>query len=180
MPAKRWSAQKNVRLGSVPLVLLLSGLIGFVTVAALLFKLGAGRIRQPLEFSHKIHADSGLECNDCHQNFRSHASSGRPRLEICSNCHSESQGKSEEEKKLQAFIQKGEEIAWQRLYHVPPDVYFSHRTHVVLGEIECQKCHGDIGSSSKSPSAAVKISMKKCMSCHKERQVTNDCIACHR
>ncbi len=73
-----------------------------------------------------------------------------------------------------------EEIPWKRLYRVPPDVYFSHRRHVVLGEIECQTCHGDIGKSSMPPSRPLKISMKKCLKCHERRNVNNDCISCHR
>jgi len=171
---------RNVRFRKFHIVLLLAGIGGLVAVSALLFNLAAGGINQPLEFNHKIHAANGLECSDCHRNFKEHSTSGRPSLEICSSCHSGPLGESENEKKLQEYIQKGEEIPWQRLYRVPPDVYFSHRTHVVIGEIECRTCHGDIGASSKPPSAPVKISMEKCMSCHQKRHVTNDCIACHR
>lgn len=161
-------------------LLFLGGLASLILIATLLFGLGSSGTKQPLEFNHKIHADNGLDCGDCHQLFKEHSASGRPSLETCSSCHNEPLGKSDAEKALQQYILKGEEIPWGRLYRVSPDVYFSHRRHVVLGEIECQTCHGNIGQSSVPPSQPLKISMKKCMNCHDERNVTNDCISCHR
>ena len=88
--------------------------------------------------------------------------------------------REEENRKLMEYIKSGKEIEWQRLYRAPEDVYFSHRRHVVFGNIECKTCHGDIGESSKPPSKALKITMKNCMDCHEEKEANNDCIACHR
>lgn len=139
-----------------------------------------GRIEQPLAFNHKIHMENDLECLDCHPYFKDHAPSGRPTLETCSNCHEEPLGESKEEKRLIEYIKSGNEIEWHRLYRVPEDVYFSHRRHVVLGNIECNTCHGNIGESSKPPSKPLKITMRKCMKCHEEKKADYDCIACHR
>lgn len=154
--------------------------LGVFVVMIIFFSSGWGGIKQPLEFNHEIHASNGLDCTDCHQFVRELASSGRPGLEICSSCHSDPLGESKAEKILLEYIERKEEIGWNRLYVLPPDVYFSHRRHVVSGEIECQTCHGTIGSSERPPSRPVKISMKKCMACHKERKADNDCLACHR
>jgi hypothetical protein len=156
-------------------VILISGFL-------LIFAFGTVRkgITQPIRFNHKIHAENDLECLDCHTHFQDRATSGRPGLEICSGCHEEALGESEEEKKVVEHVQAGEEIAWKRLYRVPEDVYYSHRRHVVLGQIECETCHDNIGQSTRPPSRARKISMKKCLNCHKENSVTTDCIACHR
>jgi cytochrome c553 len=140
-----------------------------------------GGVKQPIAFNHKIHAEKGLECLNCHQHYKDRASSGKPRLEICAECHEEPIGKSQEEKKLVEHIKSGKEIEWQRLYRVPEDVYFSHKRHVVIGSMECRSCHGDIGERSKPPSRPLmKITMKKCLDCHEEKGVVNDCIACHR
>ncbi len=139
-----------------------------------------GGVKQPIAFNHKLHAENGLECIDCHPYFEEQASSGKPSLETCQSCHEEPQGESKEEKKLMEYIKAGNEIEWQRLYRVPEDVYFSHMRHVVLGKIECSTCHGDIGESSKPPSKPLKHTMKNCMNCHEEKEATNDCVACHR
>ncbi|MEW5899963.1 MAG: cytochrome c3 family protein [Acidobacteriota bacterium] len=162
-------------------LLFLGGIVSLTLIATFLFGLGSSGAKQPLEFNHKIHAENGLDCVDCHQHFKEHSASGRPSLEICSDCHSEPLGKSETEKALQQYILKGEEIPWKRLYRVPEDVYFSHKRHVVIGGLECKSCHGDIGERAKPPSRPlIKITMKRCMDCHEEKAVANDCIACHR
>lgn len=139
-----------------------------------------GGTTQPILFNHKIHAENGLGCEDCHTNFMKFASSGRPKLETCTQCHEETLTESKEEKRLSDYIQEGKEIDWIRLFHIPDDVYFSHRLHVVIGKIECSVCHGDIGESTQPPSKVQNLSMDKCMDCHEKRQVNNDCIACHR
>jgi len=159
------------------------GLIGLAFLGVLLvliFKSVIGGIKQPLPFSHRIHTANGLECNDCHRNFLTQPSSGRPVLETCSECHNENQAATESGKKLLGYIKSGEEIPWRRIYRLPPDVYFSHRIHVVVASIECQVCHGNIGQSDTPPAKPLEISMKKCLSCHRKRGVTNDCLSCHR
>lgn len=154
--------------------------LGISVVLLLMILISWGGTTQPIRFNHKIHSENGLSCEDCHQNFMEHASSGRPKLETCASCHEEPLTESEQEKKLVEYIQKGEEIGWVRLFHVPEDVYFSHRRHVAIGEIECSVCHGGIGESTRPPSKPRNLSMADCMNCHEKRQVTNDCIACHR
>ncbi len=162
-------------------LLALSGIIAiFVLVSIfILFPLWGG-IQQPIAFNHKLHAENDLECLDCHPYYEEQAFSGKPSLETCSTCHEEPQGESPEEKKLIDFIESGKEIEWKRLYEIPEDVYFSHRRHVSLGNIECSACHGDIGESLKPPSKSVEMSMGRCMKCHEEKGADNDCIACHR
>lgn len=144
-----------------------------------LFSLWGG-IKQPISFNHKIHAENGLECLDCHIHFQTEKSSGRPTIYICSGCHEEPQGEGQEEAKIIESVKSGKEVDWKRLYRIPEDVTFSHRQHVVAGELECSVCHGGIGESTKPPSKPVKIKMKKCMKCHEAKNVDNDCIACHK
>ncbi len=160
-------------------VLLGSVLILFVIVIVI-FQTLYGRVKQPIAFNHKIHMENDLECLDCHPYFRDHTSSGRPTLETCSDCHEEPLGESKAEKKLIEFIKSGKEVEWRRLYRVPEDVYFSHKRHVVSGNIECSTCHGNIGESSKPPSKPDEITMKKCIKCHEEKGADIDCISCHR
>ncbi len=139
-----------------------------------------GGVKQPIVFNHKIHGENGLECLDCHVHFQTQESSGRPTIDICSGCHEEPQGEGQEEAKIVEFVNSGKEVDWKRLYRVPEDVTFSHRLHVVVGELECAICHGRIGETTKPPKRPIKIKMKKCMKCHEAINADNDCIACHR
>lgn len=173
---------KRIKISRNQILAISGGALVFLFVLILILRFVVwGGVKQPIAFNHKIHAANDLECLDCHPYFKEHASSGRPRLEICLSCHEEPLGESKAEKKLIEYIKSGKEIEWQRLYQVPEDVYFSHRRHVVLGNIECSTCHGDIGKSSRPPRKPLKkITMKKCLKCHDERKVSNDCISCHR
>lgn len=159
-------------------------LLGGILVLGLILMVGrwafGGGVKQPLAFNHKVHAENGLECLDCHLYYEEHASSGRPDLEVCAGCHEEPQGESDKEKKIVEHVQSAQEIEWKRLYRVPEDVLFSHKRHVILGGVECVVCHGGIGQSEKPPSRPQKISMARCMKCHEEENANNDCIGCHR
>lgn len=174
------SKVRNVKISRNQIFAVLGILLAFFIAFIFVLNSVWGGVKQPISFNHKIHAENDLECLDCHAYFDEHASSGRPTLETCSSCHEEPLGESKEEKKLIEHIKSGIEIEWQRLYRVPEDVYFSHKRHVVLANIECSICHGDIGESSKPPSKPLKITMKNCMRCHAEKEANNDCIACHR
>lgn len=138
---------------------------------------------QPLAFNHKIHIEgAGLQCADCHLYVDKLPSASIPRLEICQNCHSgDPISESLEEKKLLTHISEGTEIPWKRIYKLPDHVYFSHRRHVVGGEMECSVCHGNVAEmTSPILNAAIPLTKENCMRCHKERNVTNDCLTCHR
>lgn len=174
------SKKKTIKVTKNRIFIIFGGALAIFFVVIIILRSLWGRIEQPIAFNHKIHEENGLECLDCHPYYKGHESSGKPRLETCSNCHEERLGESKEEKKLIEYIKSGNEIEWHRLYRVPEDVYFSHRRHVVLGNIECNTCHGNIGESSKPPSRPLKITMKKCMKCHEEKKADNDCMACHR
>jgi hypothetical protein len=171
---------KKIKISRNQILALLGGALVFVVALIIVYQVVWGGVKQPIAFNHKIHAENDLECLDCHPYFQEHASSGKPSIETCSSCHEEALGESKKEKKIVEYVNSGKEVEWQRLYRVPEDVFFSHRRHVVLGNIECKICHGDIGESSKPPSKPIRITMKNCMQCHEEKDVTNDCISCHR
>jgi len=174
------SQKKKAKIFNPRVLGLLTVAFHLIIIPIIILRTLSGGVRQPIAFNHKIHAENDLECMDCHPFYQEHASSGKPSLETCLGCHEDPLGESEEEAKLREYLESGKEVEWQRLYRVPEDVFFSHRRHVVLGEIECKTCHGDIGESSAPPKRPVKITMKKCMKCHDERKADNDCIACHK
>ncbi len=139
-------------------------------------------ITQPINYNHKKHIeDAGLSCNECHQYVETLPKAGLPQLRACLECHEEALTESSEEKKLLELAAGGKVLAWNHVYRMPQDVYFSHQRHVKIAQIECEKCHGKVEQLSSPPTRpAVKLSMSFCMKCHEKMNADNDCIACHK
>jgi hypothetical protein len=143
--------------------------------------LGTGsKAEQPISFNHQKHLEQGTECNTCHAYYNDETFSGMPKVAVCLECHKDPITQNPEEEKIRQINKKGDEVRWKRVYQQPDHVFFSHRRHVVLGKMECENCHGDIGQRDKPPSRPwVKMTMNWCMDCHAKKKVTNDCLACH-
>ncbi|MEE9163027.1 MAG: cytochrome c3 family protein [Candidatus Neomarinimicrobiota bacterium] len=143
---------------------------------------GGTAITQPLPFSHAVHVEENdMECADCHVRVADHPRATIPELSVCQECHFDALTESELESELLAYTTQDRAIPWRRIYAVPDHVYFSHRRHITLGRLACETCHGQVGSfDTPPPAAVVPISMDGCMGCHREMQITNDCLACHR
>src|SRR6267154_1534581 len=99
---------------------------------------------QPLPYSHKLHAGSlQLKCKVCHANADPGDAMGFPAVATCMTCHSSIAAKKPSIQKLAAAAKSGQEIAWVRVYHTPPWVWFSHRPHLTAGS-KCEACHGPV------------------------------------
>ena len=125
---------------------------------------------QPLRFDHKVHVEDEEEpCDSCHIHFKTTAGAGRPRLSACLECHDEEPlSDNPEEAKLVQFIKEKRDPPWVRLTRVPPHVRFSHQRHVVVGEIDCTTCHGNIAKLTAPPSKPlIEIDMDFCTDCHR-------------
>lgn len=138
-------------------------------------------VRQPIDFNHQLHVEEvGVECLECHPYFQMSRSSGLPNEETCIQCHEEPVGESREEMKLSAILQSGEGLMFRKLLVMPEHVNYSHRTHIVVAELACEKCHGQIAATTLPPGRPlIQVDMEYCMDCHEKYAVTNDCIACH-
>ncbi len=139
---------------------------------------------QPIAYNHNIHVEGeGLECTDCHQRVEESPRATLPDLEVCLDCHDSDPlaDDSAEEAKLIAHIEAGSEIDWQRVYSVPDHVYFSHRRHVVSGDLECSNCHGPVGElTAPAEVPFYPLSMDACLDCHRKLEAKTDCLSCHR
>ncbi len=154
--------------------------IGFLLLFLFISLSGGFGNVQPIAFNHKKHAEQGLQCDTCHKYYKTQTFSGIPDLAVCLECHKDPVTQSPEEEKIRQFAKKGEPIPWRQIHREPDHVFYSHRRHVVLGKIECQVCHGEIGQSESPPTKPfVRMTMDWCMACHSKRGVTNDCVACH-
>ena len=140
-----------------------------------------GEFVQPIAYNHKIHVkEVGFACTDCHVNVESHARASIPNIGICRDCHDDIEVENPEERKVAEHVNNDVKIKWIQIHTVPDYVYFSHRRHVKLAQIECQTCHGDV-SQMETPFVKpfTSIKMSWCIDCHARQGVTNDCYACH-
>lgn len=163
-----------------------------------------GAPRQPIFFSHLIHAGSfQIDCQFCHADARRSKYAGLPSVERCLGCHKVIGAQDNPEiAKIQDYAARGEPIPWVRVFKVPEFTYFPHKPHVRAG-VTCQSCHGPIeqmrvvgartgprllndlanliGLNPDPPP----LSMGWCVDCHRrenaarDTQAPLDCIACH-
>ncbi len=153
-----------------------------VLILVFVFDFDWSEVDQPVAFNHRLHIEEvGVECIECHPYFMEYATSGLPDGKVCMVCHEEVMTDSHEEEKLVEILSSGDGLYFQKLFHLPDHVYYSHRLHVVVADLECQRCHGEIAMTDSPPGRPlVKIDMDYCMDCHDDLGVTNDCIACHK
>ena len=170
--------KKRMRKIRIPLLIMLFVLI--VVVSGNLVSNQLVRIEQPIAFNHKKHVDAGLECIDCHRYYKTQKNSGRPTLKGCMECHSEP-SKNPEEEKVRNFAKQEIEIPWNRIYRLPSHVYFSHRLHTQVAQINCEKCHGKMAERTRPPARPlVSQTMEFCIACHEKTQASVDCLTCHK
>jgi hypothetical protein len=158
--------------------------VGGLVAGGLFFLTRPARPEQPIRFSHRAHTKD-LTCQGCHQRVTEGAAAGMPGLSDCLGCHQDTQSSSaqgrREEAKIQAYARAKREIPWVRLTALAPHTFFSHRRHVELAKVACATCHGEIAQAVEPPRRPlVNLTMERCMNCHRQRQASLDCLACHR
>jgi cytochrome c553 len=133
---------------------------------------------QPVKFSHKIHAGQNkTTCVYCHFNAEQSKAAGIPPASVCMNCHiivreGSRSGKFEINKIYQA-LDSNKTIHWIQVHNLPDHVFFSHAQHVVVGKIDCVKCHGDVANMDQIVQVN-DLSMGWCVNCHRETKVQFD------
>jgi mono/diheme cytochrome c family protein len=164
----------------------------------------AGAPRQPILFSHLIHAGSfGIECQFCHADARRSEYAGLPSVERCMGCHKIIGAQDNPEiAKIHGYSQRGEPIPWVRVFKIPEFTHFPHKPHI-RAELACQTCHGpiermrvvgahtgprlvnDLAILVGMRAAPPPLSMGWCVDCHRQQNATRgtraplDCVACH-
>lgn len=177
--------------------------LGWVAFPRVLYR----RTEQPVQFSHRIHTGDkvGMTCDSCHNFTEDGRFAGLPAIEQCSGCHSEAQGTTRDEKTVvEEYVVPKKEIPWLVYARQPENVSFSHAPHVKLGQLKCERCHGQHGSSdSLRPFEENRISgysrdiwgrsisrlrnqpwegmkMDDCARCHDRQRVSTGCLDCHK
>jgi hypothetical protein len=163
-----------------------------------------GAPRQPILFSHVIHAGSfGIACEYCHADARRSEFAGLPSVDRCMGCHKIIGAQDNPEiRKIHEYAARREAIPWVRVFKVPEFTYFPHKPHVRAG-VACQHCHGPIErmrvvGAPKGPNLVndlkrlvglrpppPPLSMGWCIDCHRAENHTRgtkapfDCVTCH-
>ncbi len=140
--------------------------------------LAGGKVEQPIEFPHDIHAGKmGINCMYCHTYARRSRVSGIPPLRKCIGCHQSIESVKDKPriKKLFEYWEKKEAIPFKKVHDLPDFVRFSHERHIQrfyfqLGrpvEEVCGYCHGNVRSMTVAEKVEP-LSMGWCIDCHKK------------
>lgn len=147
---------------------------------------------QPIDFNHQKHTNSDLlklECTFCHQGVTTGPAATIPKIEKCMTCHQASVTSNPEAEKVKAFSASGREPSWVRLFRLNADIIYSHKVHVGEVGLVCATCHGDVASTARFVRGfggrgvggmAGRQFMEFCLSCHRERGASQDCLTCHK
>ena len=136
-------------------------------------------VAQPFPFSHQIHLSNGAICTDCHTAVEQGPRAGLPGLNTCMTCHSQIATDRPLIQQITEMQTRGIDLNWNRVYSYLPEshVRFEHAPHI-RAKVECSTCHGNQAEQTVAR-RAVNMNMNFCVSCHKERQASNDCLTCH-
>lgn len=134
---------------------------------------------QPIAFNHKLHLANGMQCTACHAGVTQGPDAGIPSVTFCMACHQVIAADKPEIKKLASYATKGQEPPWQRVYwfHSGAHVRFLHAPHIRRG-IDCAQCHGDLSKQTVAVRSK-NLTMNFCLSCHKAKALSVDCVTCH-
>lgn len=166
--------------GFIFVVAFIVAALGFKAVINGLFSIGVQQgyaPKQPIAFSHKIHAGQyEIDCKYCHTGTIKGKNATIPSVNICMNCHNQIKsgtltGEAEIGKIVRAF-NENKPIEWVRVHNLPDLAYFNHSQHVVVGNIECQTCHGPIEEMDVVRQYSL-LTMGWCIDCHRKTDVNS-------
>ncbi len=102
-----------------------------------------------------------------------------PSVRKCMLCHEKLAVDQPGVKRLREFAARKQEVPWVRFYQFSPAalVKFRHAPHS-RANIDCTTCHGQLATATVAQ-PVVRHTMGTCVSCHRQRKATEDCVACH-
>jgi len=166
------------------IIILATALVFVIAIALLRVLGGADAPRQPVEFDHWQHVtkEDGpqIDCDFCHEHAATGPYATTPNITTCMVCHDSIKTESAEVQNLAAMAARGEQPRWVRIYWFEREanVYFTHKPHV-RAQIDCAVCHGEVRQMRRLR-REVDQTMGWCIDCHRDRQASVDCYACHR
>lgn len=135
-------------------------------------------IAQPIAFSHRLHvSDKEIDCLYCHSTAERSLNAGIPPRSTCLGCHDHIIPEHEEIRKLRSYSDDVNGVPWVRVYYNPDHVFFPHYRHLQKG-VTCQECHAEVERVDRLHQ--VTFYMGFCLDCHRQRQASVECVACHQ
>ena len=153
------------------LVLVVFGLVGTLVTLDLIHRspytteVNVPR-EQPIPFSHKHHANMGIDCRYCHVAVEESATAGIPPTKTCMNCHSMIWNDAHMLEPVRESFKTGKSLEWIRVHDLPQFVYFNHSVHVAKG-VGCSTCHGRVDQMPLMRKQNT-LYMGWCLQCHLE------------
>jgi hypothetical protein len=134
---------------------------------------------QPLAFPHKTHLAKGVACTDCHESVATGPIAGIPGVKTCMICHESIATDRPLIQQVTAYAKRKVDIPWQRVYGYAPSAHvrFTHAPHI-QAKVDCATCHGNLAEQTVAE-RKVDLTMGFCVTCHRSRQASLDCLACH-
>ncbi len=134
-------------------------------------------ITQPIPFSHKMHVQTGMKCDACHEPAGTSGKMQIPVVADCMACHQTIKTDSPAIQKLAQVQRDDDLLSWARVYALPDFVFFSHQKHLDA-KVECAVCHGPVKDRDYLWQEK-EVSMVACVDCHKLRKAPASCDVCH-
>ena len=135
------------------------------------------RPKQPVPFSHKLHAGTlKMDCRYCHNTVERAGHAAIPPTATCGNCHGANRVKegatlgvvhpeSTLLEPVRTSLEEKTPVLWERVHDLPDFVYFNHSAHINRG-VSCVSCHGRIDKM-EVVTQVESLSMKWCIDCHR-------------
>ncbi len=100
---------------------------------------------QPVAFTHNVHLTNRMRCTNCHVGVDQGPEAAIPNVQLCMTCHRVIGANHPEIKKVAAYMARGEEIPWERVYDYSRSAHvkFDHAAHI-RAKVACASCHGDM------------------------------------
>jgi len=170
MSAQVFSPIHNM-LARLSLILVIGGVVGVLGFLDLYHRSPYVRYTnvsatQPVPFSHKHHANLGIDCRYCHTSVEDSSFANIPPTKTCMNCHNVMWNEAPMLEPIRDSWANKEPLEWNRVHDLPDFVYFDHSIHVNKG-IGCSTCHGEVD---KMPLIRKEhaLFMKWCLDCHRD------------
>ena len=139
--------------------------------------------RQPVAFSHQVHAgELNIACLYCHRYASTSPTAAVPTVSVCMSCHRSIEHRLI--RKCRSSWDIGNEknrfqVKKCSLQRLPDFVYFTHEMHV-KGRLQCADCHGRARKQMRGTPRAPTYEMGWCLTCHRQREASDDCWTCHK
>lgn len=122
--------------------------------------------RQPVEYSHALHAGQlGIDCRYCHNTVEHEAFAAIPPTQTCMNCHAKVRANSDKLVLVRESYATGMPIPWVKIHDLPDYAHFNHASHVRAG-VSCVSCHGRVDQM-EVVYQVEPLNMGWCLDCHR-------------